>query len=254
VSSAPNAVYAVYAVYAGNPSLAQRVLSTPDAGRTTTASTLVPLDVRRRSTACCKGRGAVSILLLRMRCEWNKPWCGDYSAAEVCFSCKYRRGLLQILSDCVLLYGLRSEAVSTMYRKPQEDGCYSRCLHITHRCETKQKAHSDQMIENKVRTIQPPRIKVRIQDDTSLLLGPQSSLCKRCLTPRHNSQHSKTGVWACGKCNQRTRGFRAGKTWPGDHGWGQVRSMLPPCWHAGGVSQDGLLRMLHVGIWVHCQD
>ena len=42
------------------------------------------------------------------------------------------------------------------------------------------------MIENKIRTIQPPRIKVRILDCCALLLGPQSSLCKKCLTPRHN--------------------------------------------------------------------
>ena len=73
---------AVYAVHAGNPSVAWRGLQIPDAGRTTAPNTLVPLDVRRRLTVCCKGRGAVSILLLEVRCEWNTPWRGDYSVGE----------------------------------------------------------------------------------------------------------------------------------------------------------------------------
>lgn len=85
-------------------------------------------------------------------------------------------------------------------------------------------------------------------------LGPQSSLCRSCLTPRRNSWHLTRSVWACGNCNQRTRGFRAGKTWLGHHGCIQARSMLPLRWRAGPVGQESLLRMLHVGICVHYQD
>jgi hypothetical protein len=132
---------------------------------------LVSLDIRRKSTACCKGRGAVSNLLQRVRCEWNKPWRGDYSAGEVCFSCKCCRGLLQILSDCVLLYGLHSKAVSKMYQTLQQGGGNSRSLHTTHDARQNKKC-SNQMIENKARTIQPPRIKIRMLDNCGLSLRP----------------------------------------------------------------------------------
>jgi hypothetical protein len=132
---------------------------------------LVSLDVRCRSTACCKGRGAVSNLLQRVRCEWYRPWRGDYSAAEVCFSCKCCRGLLQALSDCGLLYGLHSKAVSTMHQTLQQGGGNSHSLRITQDAR-QNKSCSNQMIENKARTIQPPRIKGRMLDNCGLSVTP----------------------------------------------------------------------------------
>jgi hypothetical protein len=134
---------------------------------------LVSLDIRRKSTACCKGRGAVSNLLQRVRCEWNKPWRGDIlqvrsasHASAVADSCRY-----YLIASCCMVFTVKRLARCTRHCRRVE-ATHILCIQHTMRDnKTKGGQQSDDW-KNKARTIQPPRIKIRMLDNCGLSLRP----------------------------------------------------------------------------------